>query len=775
MKFCPYCGSGIQSNYSYCSNCGANIMKLSGGTENASTHSERKNSSLKNNFVLWRGIKLLVIMGACLLIVCGIISAVKSLNNTNAPDVFLGIELGNKVAPGLKPFDTNQSYIGYKGALEEPFLGYDQLFFHATLKTKTISNVAAGKVFNSYDEAAHLAEKTRTWVKEEYGIDSEYRKNNSPQNSQVWVARFDSTVADIRYFSIEIIRLSEYSWLAMIVYYDTKLTALEEEESRQVDYRTVNATGLMRTSNEDLDNVARGEIDYEALITRGVSQAESVSCAKSKQEADFNGGAGSEREYGAVSKKDDAKSESPSDSLPDIYEENAKLEMLNMLGEEALLRIANAEESYDSVMKNFFNLFSVGVMKPHGTAIVDGFEYELLNKQNKKTFRTLGIDKAAGIDMQFKCPIDMTCNIGNNPHVVYTAVRDFQDKKLMLSFCLSVWPYDEHALNVIRALDPQVQREVDFVKMVKDEFATKGQLVGCGITKISGQNTVWYTIAYKVERLGVKISSIARNFVVPASSGHAVVCSFSVSKAGEEYPVNDFSNYIKVGLGIVNSLVFMDKTQIKRPNAFDADMSGTGWFITQEELITCWHVIKGKRDISFYRGDGISGKLVLVGKDEFSDLAVLKVKQGSPKCKHPLQLSNGKIAVADKVFTVGYPLPDYMGKAPKYAEGVVSATTGPSDDERFIQISVPVQYGNSGGALLNSECRVVGVIQSKLDPSNNFKEEIGTVQNVNYAVKGYLALKLLQKLGVKMPSEANGAAKDNFKRASEATVFILAK
>jgi S1-C subfamily serine protease len=66
---------------------------------------------------------------------------------------------------------------------------------------------------------------------------------------------------------------------------------------------------------------------------------------------------------------------------------------------------------------------------------------------------------------------------------------------------------------------------------------------------------------------------------------------------------------------------------------------------------------------------------------------------------------------------VGFPNIGLQGFAPKLAKGEVAALTGAADDPRYFQISVPVQPGNSGGALVDERGNVVGVVSAKLNAS----------------------------------------------------------
>jgi S1-C subfamily serine protease len=55
-----------------------------------------------------------------------------------------------------------------------------------------------------------------------------------------------------------------------------------------------------------------------------------------------------------------------------------------------------------------------------------------------------------------------------------------------------------------------------------------------------------------------------------------------------------------------------------------------------------------------------------------------------------------------------------QGFAPKLAKGEIASLSGIQDDPRYFQISVPVQPGNSGGALVDGNGNVVGMVSAKL-------------------------------------------------------------
>ena len=71
----------------------------------------------------------------------------------------------------------------------------------------------------------------------------------------------------------------------------------------------------------------------------------------------------------------------------------------------------------------------------------------------------------------------------------------------------------------------------------------------------------------------------------------------------------------------------------------------------------------------------------------------------------------------------------------KYTSGDINALSGLRDDENFMQISVPLQPGNSGGPLFDLKGNFLGVVVSRLSDSYSLQQSGYVPQNVNYASK----------------------------------------
>ena len=129
--------------------------------------------------------------------------------------------------------------------------------------------------------------------------------------------------------------------------------------------------------------------------------------------------------------------------------------------------------------------------------------------------------------------------------------------------------------------------------------------------------------------------------------------------------------------------------------------------------------------------------------DAANDLALLKAEGRFAAL--PAVASRG-MRLGSTVATVGFPNVGLQGFAPKLARGEIAALSGAQDDARHFQISVPVQPGNSGGALVEERGNVVGVVSAKLSARAALAATGALPENVNYAVKSSFLLSFLESV-----------------------------
>lgn len=105
--------------------------------------------------------------------------------------------------------------------------------------------------------------------------------------------------------------------------------------------------------------------------------------------------------------------------------------------------------------------------------------------------------------------------------------------------------------------------------------------------------------------------------------------------------------------------------------------------------------------------------------------------------------------------------------------GNVSATAGPGDDPRLIQITAPVQPGNSGGPVVNQSGQLVGVVIGELD-GRQLARQIGVMpQNVNFAIKASVVRDFLEASEIPYEVAISEWRRETVEIADEAKAYTM--
>ncbi len=159
---------------------------------------------------------------------------------------------------------------------------------------------------------------------------------------------------------------------------------------------------------------------------------------------------------------------------------------------------------------------------------------------------------------------------------------------------------------------------------------------------------------------------------------------------------------------------FMDPGQLPDGRMQPRVGAGSGFVISEEGyVVTNHHVVSNAREIRIETYDGEVLNATVVGTDEKTDIALLKVESGRPL--QPLEFADSDDArVGDHVLVIGNP----HGFGFSVSTGIVSARNrdfrGPYDD--FIQTDAAINQGNSGGPLFNVDGEVIGVNTMIISP-----------------------------------------------------------
>jgi S1-C subfamily serine protease len=162
--------------------------------------------------------------------------------------------------------------------------------------------------------------------------------------------------------------------------------------------------------------------------------------------------------------------------------------------------------------------------------------------------------------------------------------------------------------------------------------------------------------------------------------------------------------------------------------------TGTGFVVDNSGLVlTAFHVVDGATNIKARCSDGTWTEATLKSFSRANDIALL-VSQAPLKGALALAQDNSA-RVGDEVYTLGYPVVGVLGDEQKYSNGTISSLSGLQGDNSFLQISVPVQPGNSGGPLCNTKGEVIGLITSSAAIEYFYGKTGALPQNINWAVK----------------------------------------
>ena len=105
--------------------------------------------------------------------------------------------------------------------------------------------------------------------------------------------------------------------------------------------------------------------------------------------------------------------------------------------------------------------------------------------------------------------------------------------------------------------------------------------------------------------------------------------------------------------------------------------------------------------------------------------------------------------------------------------GQVNSLAGLGNDPNMIQISAPVQPGNSGGPLIDRAGAIVGVVVSKLNVERLAKLTGDLAQNVNFAVKPEVLRLFLDANRIPYRTTAPGKRLEGFEIADRARLFTV--
>ena len=170
-----------------------------------------------------------------------------------------------------------------------------------------------------------------------------------------------------------------------------------------------------------------------------------------------------------------------------------------------------------------------------------------------------------------------------------------------------------------------------------------------------------------------------------------------------------------------------------------AQSLGSGFIIDDDGIVvTNYHVIENAEEIRVVLADETSFTAEVLGQDQKTDIAVLKIDPGDTKLTAVSFGNSDELRVGDWVLAIGNP----FGLGGSVTAGIVSARSrdignGPYDD--FIQTDASINRGNSGGPLFNTDGDVIGI-------NTAIYSQSGGSVGIGFAISSNLAERVAEQL-----------------------------
>jgi S1-C subfamily serine protease len=174
--------------------------------------------------------------------------------------------------------------------------------------------------------------------------------------------------------------------------------------------------------------------------------------------------------------------------------------------------------------------------------------------------------------------------------------------------------------------------------------------------------------------------------------------------------------------------------------------TGSGFVVDSgRRVITNRHVVENSTEIYVRNSLGNLSRVRIESMSKTDDLAVLVLQEPFPAERAIAASQFGPARAGASIAVLGFPLINILGSVtPSITNGIVIKETGMQDAPEMFQLSAKMNKGNSGGAVVDSRGRVVGIAMGKLDVVKVMQGDGFLPEDVNFAIH----IKRLSGLGV---------------------------
>lgn len=226
-------------------------------------------------------------------------------------------------------------------------------------------------------------------------------------------------------------------------------------------------------------------------------------------------------------------------------------------------------------------------------------------------------------------------------------------------------------------------------------------------------------------------------------TGLALSLALAAPLEGRTIGHGGIQNLIKTVVDVKTSDEGSD--DLLKDDSFVKGSDGSGFIVGEDGyIVTNCHVISGAKEIKVVLSDDTEYVAQVIGKDERSDIALLKINVAK-KLPTVVFANSDKVEVADDVLAIGNPL----GFGKTVTSGIISfksrslsahiAKGAEGDLVLYLQTDAAVNYGNSGGPLFSYKGEVVGMITV-------FMGDGGYSTGINFAIPSNVVKKAIDQL-----------------------------
>jgi S1-C subfamily serine protease len=358
-------------------------------------------------------------------------------------------------------------------------------------------------------------------------------------------------------------------------------------------------------------------------------------------------------------------------------------------------------------------------------------------------FKTKGHEKSKKTDWQINIPKSWKKLEADRPNIIQKFVSNYGDGHQSIMMLVIDLPKDS------KISESDDSNDI-LVESFKEYLPKEAKLISLNKITIDNKKGYMFEIEQTVQKLDIQISIRMMQYsFINANQMYILQGSVMELESENQDLEKTMHTYKPLFKSIANSIVVNSNYNYNIERLpVSKFKSGSGFALTNDGLIaTNYHVVQNSKKIIIRGIDGNFNKSInckLIAADELNDIAILRIDTPhfSLKYKIPYVLKPINSNVGASVFVLGYPLRQSMGDEIKLTNGIISSQTGFAGNMSTYQTSAPVQPGNSGCPLFNSEASLIGIVSSKHPDA----------ENATYAIKISYLIKLVEKIKVNINS-----------------------